>query len=306
MHFYKVFNFCLASEIELPALLPIEGKADISIRRGTVGTRAVDSEGGDCIIGEIPEVARFLFSGGEEITVNPMPGVDESLLQTTILGPALCLLLEQRGLLVLHASCINIDGYAVAFLGGSGWGKSTLATAFHRQGYDVLTDDVMPVKIAAGQAIVLPSYPQFKVSPEALVSLGQDVERLLPVYTNSQKLSYAFTKGFQENPLPLTKIYVLEKGNRHEIVPITPQETFSTLVCHTRTINLLKEHKSLIARHFQLCTKLMNTVSFSRFTRKPALEDLPLLVELVEADVAKDVAKTNGRKSALELAMPAK
>ena len=300
MHFYKVFNFCLASEIELPALIPTEGKADISIKRGKVGTHAVDSEGSDCILGEIPGVARFLFYDGQEIIVDPIPGVDESLLQTTILGPALCLLLEQRGLLVLHASCINVDGYAVAFLGGSGWGKSTLATAFHRQGYDVLTDDVMPVKIAAGQAVVLPSYPQFKVSPEALASLGQDVERLLPVYTNSQKLSYAFTKGFQESPLPLTKIYVLKKGNQHEIVPIESQEAFSALVCHTRTINLLKEHKALIARHFQLCTELMSIVSFNCFTRKPALEDLPALVELVKADIA----KTNSCKLALELAVP--
>ena len=285
MNFYEVFNFCLASEIELPALTPTKGKADISVRLGKV--EAPNINGGDSkyIIGEIPQVARFLFYNGQNITVYPMPGVDKSLLQTTILGPALCLLLEQRGLLVLHASCININGYAVAFMGGSGWGKSTLATTFHRQGYDVLTDDVMPIQIDEGRAVVLPSYPQFKVSPEALVSLGQDVAGLLPVYTNSQKLSYRFTEGFQRDPLPLKRIYVLKKGNQHEIVPIKSQEAFGALVCHTRTINLLKEHKQLIARHFHLCTELVSIVSFSRFTRKPALEDLPALVELVKADI---------------------
>ncbi len=288
MNLYKVFNFCLASEIELPALIPTGGKADISIRLGKIETHdAADSADSKEVIGEIPQIARFLFCGGRDIVVDPVPGVDKSLLQTTIIGPALCLLLEQRGLLVLHASCINIDGCAVAFMGGSGWGKSTLATAFHRQGYDVLTDDVMPIQIAEGRAVVLPSYPQFKVSPEALVSLGEDIEGLSPVYTNSQKLSYQFKEGFQETPLPLKRIYVLKKGSQHEIVPIEPQEAFSALVCHTRTINLLNEYKQLIARHFRLCTELVNTVSFSRFTRKPALEDLPALVELVKADIAK-------------------
>ena len=288
MNLYKVFNFCLASEMDLPALIPTGGKADIFIRLGKIEeTHDADSADSKEVIGEIPQIARFLFCDGRNIVVDPMPGVDKSLLQTAILGPALCLLLEQRGLLVLHASCININGYAVAFMGGSGWGKSTLATTFHRQGYDVLTDDVMPVQIDEGRAVVLPSYPQFKVSPEALVSLGQDIERLSPVYTNSQKLSYQFKEGFQKTPLPLKRIYVLKKGDQHEIVPIEPQEAFSALVCHTRTINLLKEYKQLIARHFHLCTELVGTVSFSRFTRKPALEDLPALIELVKADIAK-------------------
>lgn len=302
MNFYKAFNFCLASEIELPALMPASGEADIFVRFGKVETRSTDSTDSRKVTGEIPQVARFLFCDGRDIIVDPMPGVNTSLLQTTILGPALCLLLEQKGLLVLHASCINIDGCAVAFMGGSGWGKSTLATAFHRQGYDVLTDDVMPIQIVGSQAVVLPSYPQFKVSPEALVSLGKDIKGLSPVYTNSQKLSYQFKEGFQAAPLPLKRIYVLKKGSQHEIIPIGPQEAFGALVCHTRTINLLEEYKQLIAHHFRLCTELVNIVSFSRFTRKPALEDLPALVDLVKADIA----ETSIRVSAHDLPMSVK
>jgi hypothetical protein len=294
MNFYKVFDFCLASEIELPVLAGASSEADISeadifVKLGKIETLPAERKNSQDIVGEISHVARFLFCDGREITVDPMPGIDLSLLQSAVLGPALCLLLEQRGLLVLHASCVNIDGCAVAFMGGAGWGKSTLATAFHCQGYDVLTDDVMPIQITDGQAIVLPSYPQFKVSPEALISLGQGIEGLSPVYTDSQKLSYQFTEGFQASPLRLKKIYVLNKGIRHKIASINPQEAFGALVCHTRAINLLKEHKPLIARHFRLCTELVSAASFSRFTRKPALADLPELIELVKADIAATV-----------------
>jgi hypothetical protein len=291
MNFYKVFNFCLASELVFPELPIAEGEIDITVRIGKVDTHEHCQDSSKTITGKIPDVAMLSFHDGREIVVEPISNIAEDFLRTLILGPALCLLLEQRGLLVLHASCININNQAVAFMGGSGWGKSTLATAFHRQGYDVLTDDVMPIQITESQAVVLPSYPQFKVSPEALVSLGQKIEDLSPVYTNSSKLSYQFTEGFQQNPLPLKKIYVLQKGNQHEIVSIQPQEAFGALVCHTRAINLLKEHKPLIARHFHLCTKLLSTVSFSQFTRKPALEDLPSLIELVKADIEKTASR---------------
>jgi hypothetical protein len=81
-----------------------------------------------------------------------------------------------------------------------------LAAAFHIKGYDILTDDVMPVEIVADCPIVFPAYPQFKLFPEAVGSLGQDTERLSPVFkihpnfpTNlnvvSNKLPYRFS-GF--------------------------------------------------------------------------------------------------------------
>lgn len=289
MKFYRAVNLCLASELDFPELIPFKGEkdnseADITVRLGKVDhSKATDSNN---IVGNIPDVAEFSFRDGCEMTVSPLPGIDEALLRSTILGPALCLLLQQRGLLVLHASCINIDNQAVAFMGGSGWGKSTLATAFHRQGYDVLTDDVMPLDVTAKQTLVLPSYPQFKVSPEALVSLGENTSNLSPVYETCRKLSYRFTQGFQTTPLPLRRVYVLRKGQQHGISPVKTQDAFSELVRHTRAISLLQAHEGLIVRHFHLCTELVKQVSFCYFTRKQALEDLPTLIELVKADIA--------------------
>lgn len=296
MNFYSVVSLCLASELAFPELVPIAdpppvAEADITVRieRG-FASEAADS---DRIVGKIPGVAAFAFHQGRDLLVSPFPGVDEALLRSTILGPALCLLLEQRGLLVLHASCVNIDGQAVAFMGGSGWGKSTLAAAFHHRGYNVLTDDVMPLDIAAAETLVLPSYPQFKVSPEALASLGRETSHLSPVYPSCRKLAYRFTQGFQTSPLPLQKIYVLRKGDQHAITPVTGQAAFGELVRHTRAIDVLKVHKELISRHLHLCTALAKQVSFSYFTRKQALKELPELVDLIKADIARTPTHTD-------------
>ncbi|WP_026733934.1 hypothetical protein [Fischerella sp. PCC 9605] len=295
MKFYKAYNLCIASELQFPELIETEGEPDAIVRFGNIDDAiATQYESGKSFLGEIPEVGKFFIHSGREIVINTVPGVDEALIRTLLLGPVLCVLLRQRGLLVIHASCIDINNKGVAFMGGSGWGKSTLATAFHNHGYSVLTDDVLPIQLEGRQAIVFPAYPQFKVFPEALSSLGHDTKSLSPIYQNAPKLSYKFTRGFQQTPLPLQRIYVLDKGSEHAITKIQPQEAFVELVRHTRAMNLLTE-KEFVTSHLHLCTQLIQSVSFCRFTRKPSLEDLPDLVKLVEDDIAQLTAQDDSR-----------
>ncbi|MBF2069108.1 hypothetical protein [Fischerella thermalis] len=286
MKCYKAYNLCIACELPLPELMESESEPDVIVRFGDVNDAiATQHDGGTNIVGGIPEVGKFFIQNGREIVINPLPDVDEAVLRTVLLGPVLCALLRQRGLLVLHASCVDINHQGVAFLGGSGWGKSTLATAFHNQGYAVLTDDVMAIQIQAGRPLVLPAYPQFKVFPEALSCLGYDTKNLSPVYQSTTKLAYKFTRGFQQIPLPLQRVYVLDKGSEHLIVKMQPQEAFVALVRHTRAMGVLTK-KEFVANHLRLCSELIKSVKFSRFTRKPSLEDLPNLVKLVEDDIS--------------------
>jgi hypothetical protein len=286
MKFYKAYNLCIASELQLPELIEFEGEPDVIVQFGKVDNAIpMQQEGGKNFVGEIPEIGEFLIHDGREIVMNPLPGVDEAVLRTVLLGPVLCVLLRQRGLLVLHASCIDINHKGVAFMGGSGWGKSTLATAFHTQGYAVLTDDVMPIQIGSGQPLVFPAYPQFKIWPEAATSLGQDTESLSPIFQNATKLAYKISRGFQQTPLHLQRIYVLDKGTEHKITSLQPQEAFVELVRHTRAISSVTEAE-FMAFHLHFCTELVKKVGFCRFTRKPSLADLPELVRLVEDDLA--------------------
>jgi len=287
MKIYKVCNLCIASELPLPELIETEGKKDVIVRFGKVENDVtwMQRDRGSNFGGSVKGVGEFLIYQGREIIIDPVPGVDEALLRTILLGPILCVLLRQRGLLVIHASGVNINNKAVAFMGGSGWGKSTLATAFHTKGYDVLTDDVMPIQIGTGCPIVFPAYPQFKIWPEAADSLGQDTASLSPIYQNAAKLSYKLAHGFQQIPLPLQRIYVLAKGTEHEIKSLKPQDAFVEVLRHSRAISLVTDPE-FVADHLRLCSQLIKNVRFSRFTRKPSLEDLPKLVKLVEDDLA--------------------
>ncbi|MBW4602448.1 MAG: hypothetical protein KME29_23500 [Calothrix sp. FI2-JRJ7] len=286
MKYYHAFNLCIASELEFPELTESQAEADVTISFSKVGSFPKTKQENNLLVGEVPEVGEFLIRDGREIVINPLPGVDEALLRIVVLGPVLCVLLRQRGFLVLHASCVDINNKGVAFIGGSGWGKSTLVTTFHTHGYNVLTDDVLPIKIEKDKAFVFPSYPQFKLCKDAATSLGQNTKSLLPVSKNSYKVAYKLSSGFQKEPIQLQQLYILGKGDEHKITSVKQQEAFIELVRHTRAINTITEDK-FITEHLQYCSELIKSVRFCRFIRKPSLEDLPKLVKLVEDDIAK-------------------
>jgi hypothetical protein len=80
-----------------------------------------------------------------QMTVHAAPGVDEGLISVLVAGAVISLHLTLRGDIVLHASAVEVDGGAVAFVGMAGMGKSTVATLFGRAGYTHFSDDVLRV-----------------------------------------------------------------------------------------------------------------------------------------------------------------
>ena len=60
-----------------------------------------------------------------------------------------------------------MGGSAVAFLGDSGFGKSTLAAALLRKGYPLLTDDVMVLSFKGQDVLAHPSLARIKLTPES-------------------------------------------------------------------------------------------------------------------------------------------
>ena len=67
-----------------------------------------------------------------------------------LLGPVLGLLLRLRGVTCLHASAVAFGDRSVAFVGSAGAGKSTTAAAFAKQGFGVLSDDIVALAESGG------------------------------------------------------------------------------------------------------------------------------------------------------------
>lgn len=81
------------------------------------------------------------------IEVRPDRTARHDLLPVLLAGTVCAFLLAMRGKTVLHASAVSVDGAAIAFVGPSGWGKTTLATLMCLSGASMIADDVTTVEL---------------------------------------------------------------------------------------------------------------------------------------------------------------
>jgi hypothetical protein len=165
-HTYRAHGLCIASDVPLP-MPPGTGTPDLTLRRGEDREIPHERPPGE----RLAEVARpnktifYTLSRGdrtvlrypglcdfdadhafEHVTAHKHPGADEELLPILIAGAVVAIHLTLHRALVLHASAVATAGSAIAFVGSSGMGKSTLAAALCNLGCALLTDDVLHVE----------------------------------------------------------------------------------------------------------------------------------------------------------------
>jgi hypothetical protein len=228
------------------------------------------------------EVGSFLVREGHDIIVDPSPELDERTLRLFILGPVLAVLLHQRGYLLLHASAVTVASKAVLFLGNAGWGKSTMAAILHARGHGLVTDDLAVLRGESGCPVVFPGFPQIKLWPETLASLGDAPDKLPRCNPSFEKRARPATRKFSPIPLPIRRIYVLDEGNAPEILPLGPQDALAELIRHTYGASGVGS-----SSHFLECASIVNKVAVCSLRRQKALSQLPIVARLVEEDLAR-------------------
>ncbi len=76
------------------------------------------------------------------------------------------------GNLSVHGAAVVVSRRALVFLAPSGWGKSTIAAAFHRRGFEILTDDRLRLEVTAeGQLVATPIDRCLRLWPETASQL---------------------------------------------------------------------------------------------------------------------------------------
>jgi len=293
MYSYHAYGLMLHASLPLPELVAATGRADVVFRATELPTPPLEAfKAGRYVCtgpGEVILAWRDLVTvkvrGGREVVFHPLGGSDEPWLRQLLLGPVLGVLLHQRGLVTLHASAVEIGGRALAFVGWKGQGKSTTAASLHASGHEFLADDIVAIRMSGAQRpVVIPGFPQLKLWPDAVEALAVDRSSLSMLHPQTAKLSRRLTTPFMPSSRPLQGIYVLDRGDRPEIVRLPALDAFAEIVRHTYAARFVGE-AGLAGLHFQHCVALAQKIPVFRFTREPSLELLPEALDLLTVHV---------------------
>jgi len=238
---YRVFDAVVSSAIELPELRSSDATDDpedvefsLSLNPGTGTPGTFDwchhwyqDEARQIIESSLavgPEGYRLRFAGqadflisrdGRHIVCEPFRDTPPETLRHLFLDHVLPRILGQRGNLVLHASAVELaDGGGIAFVGKSGWGKSTLASSFRDAGARFLGDDCLCFKVVGGSLVGVPAYSGTRLwedSKDALFPDGVDSD---PVSHYNSKQRIRFAEDEAASPTEFLALFFLDDPAR--------------------------------------------------------------------------------------------
>jgi hypothetical protein len=108
--------------------------------------------------------------GPRTLTVAGSVGWEEAI--PPLLGVVCAVLLSSAGTPLLHGAAIAFDGEAIAILGASGQGKSTLAAGLLKAGGRLLSEDLLVISERGGVFEVEPGYARISLLPDSHEALG--------------------------------------------------------------------------------------------------------------------------------------
>jgi hypothetical protein len=117
----------------------------------------------------------FTLDGSRRLLkIYPAPGVGPEMISIFLGGTILAHALTADGQLMLHASAVAIDHEALAVIGPSGGGKSTMAAVLCGAGATLVTDDALRVDVAGSEVVGYPGTATIRLR-EAAKTLGSSV-----------------------------------------------------------------------------------------------------------------------------------
>ncbi len=304
---YRAYGLDIESEIELP--LPAFG--------GNTSSADIEDAGLDhrvtVVLGDVPRLAtenerapnaveinrdriaiawrgvgRFLVVGGHRVVVDMQHGADARLARAVVMGQCLGVLLHQRGLLVLHASAVSVNGRAVVFVGHKGFGKSTMAAALQARGHLLVSDDVLAVDVGSEVPTVRVGSSTMRLWPEAVeASLGRDPDELPRLSEHIEKRLYSAKAASSDDRIPLAAIFVLAEGDATRVAKLSGQQSFVELVRYTYVPSLIQESEAM-RDHFKQCVALAARTDILRLERPDDLSQVGDVAAFVERIVTDD------------------
>ena len=314
---YKAFGLGISSDQPIPGLTPVSSNNSrpyVAIKLGTLppgisihGRRKLryasafltptgqaalqiwDVQDGKFLLARYSDEVEFWLDRSFRTLWAHWP--DSSSLDNALsylLGPIMGLLLRLRGAVCLHASAVSIGDRSIVFVGPEGAGKSTTAAAFARQGFPVLSDDIVALAEREGIFHVLPAYRRINLWPDSVKLLYGSPDALPQILPDWAKRCLKLGDRevrFEERALPIGAIYVLGDStpSTAECVESISQKTaMMTLVTNTYATNFLDAKQR--AAEFAVLSRLVSSVPVCKVNARRGILGVEELCEVIQQD----------------------
>jgi len=303
LHLYTYGSYAIGTHVVFPELHPARdvspsvffrvhrkpGRAAAPLRRvrewrtkdGEV--LAALHEAADSYVIHFMRLARFQVSRDcSMVRCTPFRSCSPALMRHLFLDQIMPLLLSLTGEWVMHASAVEHEGRAIAFVGDSGAGKSTMAATFGRAAGRILADDSVMVRETAGQFLVSAPYASLRLWEDSAAALrlgrGQAAHR-----NGKRRFLRSSQVSFAAGPLPLDAICVLDRTNSRDgaaaLCRMSAADALVLLVKSTFKFDI--SQRSFLEREFRFLSHLVASVPCYRLTVPDSLDELPSLRQLV-------------------------
>jgi len=242
---------------------PQEPLADVPFDRWVNPVGSVSAE-----FRRIPEGYFARFPGQADFSISleamhvrgtPVDGTPLTVLESLYHNSIEPIIANHLGGLNLHGSAVATPHGAIAFLGQSRSGKTTLAGAFARAGHAFLTEDVLTLTDTGDGYLVQPQRAVLRLFHDSAQFLlgsqpGWEDEEL------KQELAAGDRLPFASEPAPLIAIFLLgpDESDDVSLVPLGAAEALSQLIPHSFVLDV--EDRQRLAAHFGRLGELASRV----------------------------------------------
>mgnify|MGYP001555497251 CR=1 FL=1 len=287
---YRIFNIVLDSQIPIPELAQVTDSQVVasftfSLREDEVSDDSVTNwfydwfDSNDEITLSagryksnywlrFPQLVDFEINPDEQtITAYRHICTSDATVRHLLLDQVIPRMLGQLGKFILHAGAVTmVNGKTVAFIGQSGWGKSTLVSSFLRQGAKLITDDCLMIEQGNGYVLAIPNYYGIRLFEDSIKAIFGEQKNTEDVahYSSKRRLIMSdSSKAKVAAPLQLDAIFFLcdpRADSKPEEVRITTSggmDAIMTLLAQTFVLDVTDT--SLMARQFKNCGKIFDS-----------------------------------------------
>lgn len=208
----------------------------------------------DGILVRFPEAADFTVRNAQtDVVCNPAPAIGAETVADLYHNAIIPLLDNHDGRLALHGSAVSFESKAIAFVGQSRSGKTTLAGAFARAGHPFLTEDAIRLTLEQNQYTLKPTRPILRLFADSAQHL---IEATGPEQeSDNGDAKRAVLAGdllpFASDELPLGAIFLLGDGSAPspKLTQLSAVEAFERLLQHAFLLDV--EDKTRLRAHFE-------------------------------------------------------